>query len=868
MMKKLIACMLGIVCVSLAGCVLESIEERGDICPPGHLKNSAEGRHVVFANMDCYEDYVLFSSDMSDFAKSCGECSELEDGSGQWKCNGNLMPCLSSGYERLKQNYVHCKHYRDHGVLAEGSDVNLEIAFVRDYYGTAVTPEELASYKSSNSCPIKYDVCTYDESYTDKLNPDEIMGAYGCVQSCSGTLLYCGKDNQRHCVNPMNDSEYCGAKGDCSNPDQMSANWHGIACENGMICQDGSCVCGEGFKTCGKNKNCVDILHSPEHCGESCEACGSNEVCMNGACVPYECDEPGLCSNDRHRCKNTKEACGESCIDCLALPNVDEADCDKTGVCVIQSCQENFHLELNEITQDYECRKNTIESCAPRDAVGDDVVRNCTEIPESKEVVCGSDGQCIVKACKYGFAVSQGQTQCVEEACADCDEYSEVCYMGTCQCKAGWVSCGENGGGCTDIINDLHNCGECGKTCLFEETIDHALDVGCYYAKCGVTACEDHFHPNGMECELNTPENCGEHGKNCAEIANVVDATCDEEAGKCIIDSCEPGYHVYAEKAICEEDTDLDCNEHEHSCWVDNAVDVECVQDETGTQAYCVTKACEDGYHLAPDPEDPEAPEICQIDDEEHCGAPDVKCQENAYCVKTEEGYVCECDAAYVDCGGVCVNDFDSNKNYCGGCSIQCKDYQDCITGNCGCVSGTDCDSKCADLQTDKEHCGKCGAACKDYQDCITGSCGCVSGTDCGSKCADLQTDKEHCGDCGTACKAHLECITGICSCTSGTDCGSSCVDLQSDKSNCGSCGNKCKDYQACISGKCGCTSNTDCGSSCVDLQSDKDNCGTCGNKCKDHLRCLSGKCSCKSGTDCGSSCVDLQSDKNNCGSC
>ena len=603
-----------------------------------------------------------------------------------------------------------------------------------------------------------------------------------------------------------------------------------------------------------------------------------NSILLCCCMVVFGCDQesagvhgeaclPGVCANDNMVCENSDVACGESCRNCLTITNVQDAVCED-GICRIRTCQEDYHLEFDDVANTYACSKNTIERCAPNHAGENVVVENCTEIAHSTEVACSSGGQCIVKNCEDGFYPTLDSTQCIEQVCVGCDEATEICFEGTCRCKPGWVSCSEDGRNCKDIINDSDNCGGCGIVCQSDDLIEHAVGFGCNLAQCGVTECESFYHPSGMECELNTSDNCGEHGKSCSGIEHALEATCNEESGICTIVSCDLHYHIDQENETCEEDTADNCNEHGHSCWVEHAAGVECAWDEAGAYAYCVTQECEDGYHLVDNPENPSGPKNCAKDSGEDCGSEGLQCPENASCEQKEDGtYGCKCDDGYIDCDGVCVN-LDSNKNHCGTCHNQCKDNQACIGGVCGCASGTDCANSCVDLYNDKNNCGSCANQCKDYQACISGSCGCTNGTDCGSSCVELQSDNNNCGACGLVCKSYQTCKAGKCSCTSGTDCGSSCVDLQNDKNNCGSCGTKCKDYQACISGKCSCTSGTDCGSSCVNLNSDNKNCGACGLVCKSYQTCKGGKCICTSGTDCGSSCVDLQNDKNNCGSC
>ena len=841
-MKRMTACLFGLVCILLAGCVLEDIEERGEVCPPGNLKNSSAGRYVAFSNMDCYEDYIELSSDMSEFGRSCNGCVETEEDSGTWQCSGDLSSCFESGYDSIKQNYVHCEHYRAHGVLSEGSRSTLGIVFVRDYFGTDVSQEEFESYDLSHSCPKEYEVCRYDGKYSDELDENGIPGGYGCFQSCTGNLIYCGEGNQRRCVNPENDSEYCGAQGDCSELNR------GSVCENGMVCQEGECVCGNGFKACDNAGGvCVDIWHSSEHCGDSCRVCGEGKVCIEGSCVWYECgDKRGLCQ--KAGCKNTNEACGESCMDCTSIANVEEAICEE-GQCTIIRCVDNYHIYKDD--NFYECRQNSVQSCAPPEKPSNSdyaEIVDCTGIEHSKEVTCGSTGECVVKECEYGFEVSDSLTACTIHACIGCDPDSEMCYNGTCHCKSGWVSCSEDGGNCKDIINDRDNCGGCDIKCQLSN-VNHMKEngYGCQRARCVVTDCDAGYHPFDQECEADDENNCGKHGRNCLnDIPHVASATCDYTNSKCIIDKCEKNWHPFEEE--CELDTKTDCNEHGHSCEVDGAIDVDCAWDDQKGHSVCVTKQCADGYHLAYDSDSIDGAMKCEKNDTVNCGTTGNKCLVTEDCVNLDGNYVCQCKDKLEKCGDECV-DKNSNLNHCGACNHPCEGGQVCVGGKCECPSDKSnlCSTGCVAFGTN-ENCSGCGDVCQGGKQCNGTSCVCPSDIPnwCNDSCINFGTN-EHCGFCGDACTGGKVCNGTSCQCPSSKPnwCNNSCMSFGTNE-HCGSCNDKCTGGRSCSGGSCQCPNNKPdwCNGSCVNYQTDSNNCGSCGHSC-DGESCSGGRCGC-----------------------
>jgi len=75
------------------------------------------------------------------------------------------------------------------------------------------------------------------------------------------------------------------------------------------------------------------------------------------------------------------------------------------------------------------------------------------------------------------------------------------------------------------------------------------------------------------------------------------------------------------------------------------------------------------------------------------------------------------------------------------------------------------CSDGCANLQEDSAHCGTCDHACGSYQECVRGECSCVSSAQklCDGNCVDLESDHDNCGSCDLTCSAAQHCSRGSC---------------------------------------------------------------------------------------------------------
>src|SRR5206468_4019646 len=210
------------------------------------------------------------------------------------------------------------------------------------------------------------------------------------------------------------------------------------------------------------------------------------------------------------------------------------------------------------------------------------------------------------------------------------------------------------------------------------------------------------------------------------------------------------GCRKLAEKEICGDGIDNDCNGRVDDCKMCNGVAV-------------------------PD------------DDPKNCGACGHACRADQSCTKA----ACVCPAGSPnDCGGACTDTKTDGVN-CGACGTACGPNRVCKDGACACPDaskGTYCDAAgCIDSATDANNCGGCGKTCGTAQACSGGTCGCTSFgfTVCGDTCTNLTSDAAHCGACDKACIPGERCGNSTCVCDSHLDCDGKCVST-TDVANCG----------------------------------------------------------------------------------
>lgn len=91
-----------------------------------------------------------------------------------------------------------------------------------------------------------------------------------------------------------------------------------------------------------------------------------------------------------------------------------------------------------------------------------------------------------------------------------------------------------------------------------------------------------------------------------------------------------------------------------------------------------------------------------------------------------EERDICECRPGLDRCGDLCIN-LANDQGHCGACDMACQNPQTCGESECHgpqCPDTLDkCGKSCVDHQTDPLHCGGCDSPCLAAQSCVDGQC-------------------------------------------------------------------------------------------------------------------------------------------------
>ncbi len=467
-------------------------------------------------------------------------------------------------------------------------------------------------------------------------------GLSGCtldeVKGCDGNSILCNDQ----CINPEDSLTNCGARGLCSEDDEDSVNFAGIDCSaQKRVCFQGKCSCGPNMISC--NGECVNPLDNSRHCGakgacndvsaESSDFVGyecakDDKICVAGGCecpTSYimcdgkcihpgsnveHCGAKGHCSSSDAEDEDYKgDVCsgGAACMDGICKCASGYILCD--GRCIAPESNEQFCGASGNCTDEGEgnsrgtaCQAGTFCNQGECSCMDNQVLCDGKCIwPETDMNYCGADKSCsnAVK-CEFGQSCIQGECKCPEsmnfcgelgckntqidlENCGTCGNKGlsgQNWVQGEGKCPDSWEVCGAKGGENTRF--DSENCGSCGNKC--------AVGQDCVNGKCALSSCPEGLsmcmENNEMVCRnlKNDAQNCGNCGTKCdaSAFVNVVSAACVN--GACSY-QCKSGYSSCNSAGTqC-----IDLNSDRTNCGQCGRV---CASDESCNRGFCEPNRC------------------------------------------------------------------------------------------------------------------------------------------------------------------------------------------------------------------------------------------------------------------------------------
>ena len=361
-------------------------------------------------------------------------------------------------------------------------------------------------------------------------------------------------------------------------------------------------------------------LSEPPNCVTGAERCESNEV-ITGTGIYQVCSETGEWGDDF--------VCAAGCKDDLHCSNDDES---------MPKCSEDGKIRcktIDDITLAFNCRDGLwLPSICYSNQCSEE--SGCIDSTQACE---GSSSRCI-------DVPDIGSVQ------IDCIDQKKTTFY----CPKGITCDGDKCADGTISSESVLACGEEKTNCT--QSIEHWKSGRCTNGACIVTECESGYHPyeDELQCEENTNDNCGVHGKVCA-----TDKTCDTSSGKC---ECTNGLKACGTECVDISSNLNHCGECNQDCVISNSQSVNC---EAGS---CKATKCETGYHLYNNQ--------CEQDSNSNCGQHDKKCTkeqfegsatvscENAQCV------IKTCDSTHQLNGGKCI-DKCSDDEFWDSSTKQCE---------------------------------------------------------------------------------------------------------------------------------------------------------------------------------------------------
>ena len=438
---------------------------------------------------------------------------------------------------------------------------------------TCIDPKENSQFCGARG------LCTDDDPNSDDYHGQNCRND----EICRDGVCTCAANREiscnNKCIDPESSAEYCGAKGLCTDSESRSENYHGQHCRSDEICRNGICTCA-GNREISCNFNCIDPMVSSQFCGAKGLCIDENVSSDNyygQICRSDEICRDGLCS-----CAGNREiSCNETCVD----PEESSQFCGARGLCTDEDINsENYH---GQSCRSDEICKGGLCACARNREISCN--ETCVDPNESSQF-CGAKGLCTdedVNSENYRGQICREDERCQDGTCV-CARNREIACNNICIDPFDNVSfCGAKGL-CSD--SDPASADYIGEQCLEGQICDTGV---CKCSKTHEIVCNDECIDPRVD-----KHHCGAKGlctvTDDMEDENFAGGECTNcEDGVCI---CPKGYHNH--NNTCEINDIDNCGSNGNTCdleYFPHATGVDCVEGK------CVATGCAEGAFFAGD---------------------------------------------------------------------------------------------------------------------------------------------------------------------------------------------------------------------------------------------------------------------------
>jgi hypothetical protein len=731
-------------------------------------------------------------------------------------------------------------------ITNSGTDTALVCKCESGYYGTTCENAECPFGLGGLKCSGKaHGYCADGQCICEGGWGGEACQTTSCTKSPDGKM--CGGSGKGKCDEAAGmcacEPGFAGA--DCSQKDCAKP------CQNGGMCQGGSCVCG------------------PKHTGQQCEllrctegnpgagrACAAGGVCNNGRCDCKEgyygtacefkncpssadgknCSGHGMCYKSGPSAGTCTCSAGWTSADCssLACP----LGCSKRGKCVDGKCACNEGW-MGPGCEEKSCPLTHGKMCSGHGACTNGTCACDVYKDAGHNIIGGYFGE---QTCHIPFC---GAHSNITAGCSG----AGICQNKRCKCKPGFYGeyCGKEA--CPDMCNAKTGNGKCdghgGCVCT-----DGYEGPSCAQSYCNPVNCSGHgvcdpkarkcicdktdaFAYTGESCNvLVGPENDEEATRKAKEFAAKLNETLKREKEASDAHELATKLQEEATKHTMSNGEVLNATKREMSNLKHKQKSASDALKELEKDLTTLNMTATAMANKAKD-ERLEKEAKVKLTKEETVKAKKKKVLEERMKVgqkkqcRAENGQTCGGRGECIDGHCICDAGFDATNNCMYAmCPNACYGNGECLQGQCLCDevhTGADCSMKIC-----SEDCGKSGW-------CNNGTCACELGYGPGFPNCDKKVQKSEALALGMACPLKCSgrgtCDEGVCKCDIGFG-GVGCEEKV--------CPAGCSNHGACVKGSCVCDKGF-AGAGC----SEKD--CSAHNHCSGpkNGKCLNGTCAC-----------------------